>query len=272
MKWSVREAPCLLLAGLLLAGPGCAATSAEGSKVFGGEGAKVLDEKPLPPGAGDVAALGPCGKTSPPSDAALIDDFEDGNDRIFKAFERDGFWFAAGDKTEGSKVSPSGTFAPELLAETEAKKDNRFAAHLAASGQADWGVIWGSALHWTKDGIKCPANLSAFAGLRFRAKGPGRVRVSVAVPEVTPQEGGGTCADRCYDTHSRLFLLSELWDSYEVRWEKMAQAGWGAEARFTPERVVNLAFNVDVKALPIDFWLDDVELIPKAAPPANAVP
>lgn len=234
--------------------------------VFGGEGAQVADEKPLSEGAGKPEALGPCGKAGPVSDAALIDDFEDGNDRIFKSFERDGFWFAASDKTEGSTITPNAPFAAELLPDAEAQKDNRYAAHLTAAGEKDWGVVWGTALHWTREGIKCPLNVSAFSGVRFRAKGPGTIRVSVAVPEVTPKEGGGTCADRCYDAHGKVFLLSNSWDTYEMRWERMQQGGWGTEARFTPERVVNLAVNVDVKSLPIDLWLDDVELIPKAAP------
>jgi hypothetical protein len=249
---------------------GCGPQRTEKSSVFGGEGARVMDEKPLPAGAGDAGALGPCGKPSPATDAALLDDFEDGNDRLFKAFERDGFWFGASDDTQGSKLSPTGTFQAELLPDAESTKDNRFAAHLSASGQTNWGVVWGSSVQWTREGIKCPVNLSAFAGLRFRAKGPGQIRVSLAVPEVTPSEGGGTCADRCYDAHSKRFVLGSAWDTYDMRWEKMAQGGWGKEARFTPERVVNVGFHVDVKDLPIDFWLDDVQLIPRSTPAAAA--
>ncbi len=248
----------------------CVQHGADGAGVFGGKGAQVnsLDEKPLPAGAGEPNTLGPCAKNGPPSDAQLIDDFEDGNDRIFKGFERDGFWFAASDKTEGSTVTPTAPFAAELLPAAESSKDNRYAAHLTAAGEKNWGVVWGAALNWTRAGIKCPLNVAGFAGVRFRAKGPGKIRLSMAVPEVTPKDGGGTCVDRCYDAHGKVFLLSEAWDSYEMRWEKMQQGGWGTEARFTPERVVNIAVNVDVKSLPIDLWLDDVELIQKTA--ANA--
>lgn len=268
--------PLCLLSLLCLPGAltvaGCQQQGADDPSVFGGQGAKVggLDEKPLPAGAGDPGTLGPCGKVGPVSDAQIIDDFEDGNDRIFKGYQRDGFWFAAGDKTEGSTITPTAPFAAELLPAAESSKDNRYAAHLTAQGQKNWGVVWGAALQYTRDGLKCPLNVSGFAGLRFRAKGPGTIRVSVAVPEVTPKEGGGTCADRCYDAHGKIFLLSDSWDNYEMRWEKVQQGGWGAEARFTPERIVNLGINVDVKALPIDLWLDDVELIPKVTPAAAA--
>jgi hypothetical protein len=259
--------------GLALAtAGGCMQHDAEGPRVFGGQGAHVtaLDEKPLPPSAGEPAALGPCGTSGPVSDARIIDDFEDGNARIFKGFQRDGFWFAASDKTEGSTITPTAPFAAELLPAAESSKDNRYAAHLTAAGEKNWGVVWGAALQWTHDGLKCPLNVSGFAGLRFRAKGPGTIRVSMAVPEVTPKEAGGTCVDRCYDAHGKLFLLGDTWDSYEMRWEKMQQGGWGTDARFTPERVVNVAINVDVKSLPIDLWLDDVELIPKAEAGAPA--
>lgn len=262
------------LAALAASAYGCQRQSANGPTVFGGQGAQVsgLGEQPLPAGAGRPNALGPCGRDGPVSDAQLIDDFEDGNDRIFKGFQRDGFWFAASDKTEGSTITPTAPFAAELLPAAAATKDNRYAAHLTAAGEKNWGVVWGAALQWTRDGIKCPLNVAGFAGVRFRAKGPGTIRLSMAVPEVTPKDGGGNCIDRCYDAHGKLFTLSEVWDAYEMRWEKVQQGGWGTEARFTPERVVNLAVNVDVKALPIDFWLDDIELIPKTQASAPAAP
>lgn len=253
---------------LLLVAPACGGQNSAEPAVFGGKGAQVagLDEKPLPAGAGSPDALGPCGKSAPPSDAALVDDFEDGDDHIFKGFEREGYWFAASDKTEGSTISPSSPFAAELLPAAEATKENRYAVHFTAAGEKNWGVVWGAALQWTKDGLKCPLNVSSFAGVRFRAKGPGSVNVKLAVPEVTPKDQGGSCPDRCYDAHGKIFLLTDKWETYEMRWEKMQQGGWGLEARFTPERIVNITFNVDVKSLPADFWVDDVELIAKAAP------
>jgi hypothetical protein len=261
------------LFGACLSVCACQASGAGGSAspVFGGKGAQIAtpDERPLPEGAGKPESLGPCGKNSPPNDTALIDDFEDGNARIFKAFERDGFWFSASDKTEGSSISPQ-PFAPELLPAAESTKENRYAVHLAASGEKNWGVVWGAQLQWTHEGLRCPLNASSYAGVKLRAKGPGKIRVSLAVPEVQPKDGGGTCKDRCYDSHGKIVLLSDAWDTYEIRWEKLQQGGWGTEARFTPERLVNLALNVPVDALPIDIWVDDVELIPKNLPTTAA--
>ncbi len=255
---------------------GCLRKDAEpGSPaVFGGKGATPLglQEKPLPEGAGAPEAAGPCGRSSAPNEQALLDDFEDGDNKLFKGFEREGYWYASSDNTEGSLITPVGDFAAEALPQAESSKDNRYAAHLAASGQKQWGVIWGSGLKWVRRGIKCPLNVSGFAGVRFRAKGPGTIRLSLAVPEVMPKDEGGSCKDGCYDTHGKRFVLNDTWETYDVLWDRLQQGGWGTEARFTPERLINLGINVDIKSLPIDFWVDDFELIPKAGAATKSAP
>jgi len=246
---------------------GCAQTEAasRAPAIFGGRGARIaaLDEKPLPPVESAPEAASPCGREAPPSETALLDDFEDGDNALFRGFEREGYWFSAGDKTEGSVLEPNGSFAAELLPPAEATRENRYAAHFHASGQKEWGATWGSTLAWTRKGLRCPLNLSRFAGMRFRAKGPGTIRVALVVPEVQAKEYRGTCTDRCYDYHGKVFTLSDRWESYGVRWDRLQQGGWGTEARFTPSRIVQLSINVSVTSLPIDFWVDDFELIPK---------
>jgi hypothetical protein len=234
--------------------------------VFGGQGAQIagLDEKPLPTESVSEAG-GPCGREAPPSDTALLDDFEDGDGKLFKGFEREGYWFSVSDKTEGATVKPMGTFLAERLPQAEATGENRFAAHLSASGQKDWGAAWGTTLAWVRKGVRCPLNLSSFAGLRFRAKGPGTIRAQLAVPEVQAKEYGGVCMDRCYDAHGKVFVLSDRWETYAMRWDRVQQEGWGAEARFSPARLVQFLIKVVPKGMPADFWIDDLELIPKDA-------
>ncbi len=258
---------CVLLASCAASDPKPAAPA-----VFGGQGATIAspDEKPLP--AADSGALaGPCANKSPASDVRLIEDFEDGDAKLFKAYEREGWWFAASDNTEGSTIQPHDGFKAETLSTAESTKENRFAAHLQASGQKQWGVAWGTSLQWANKGVRCPFNGSDFEGFRFRAKGPGSIRVTVSIPESTPKDSGGTCSEGCYDHYSKTFVLSDHWEEYVVRWDRLQQGGWGAQARFDAGRVMGLGFAVDPKALPIDFWLDDIEFIGNAAaaPPAN---
>ena len=233
--------------------------------VFGGEGAVIAspDEKPLPQEEAQ-ADSGPCGKHAPPGDVKLLEDFEDGDAKLFKAFQREGWWHSATDNTQGSSIHPSGAFAAELLAAPESTKENRYAAHLKASGQTQWGVVWGTSLNWVNQGIRCPFNASKFAGVRFRAKGPGTVRVNVSIPETIPPEHGGNCKQGCYDNYHKVVLLNDKWDDYTVLWEKLQQGGWGTEARFDPTRVIGLSFAASPKELPIEFWLDDIEFIEAA--------
>src|SRR5690606_31506141 len=143
------------------------------------------------------------------------------------------------------------------------------AAHFVASGYSDWGVSWGTTLRWVDKGIKCPFNASAFNGLRFKAKGNGRVRVHLGVPETVPTDQEGRCKERCWDTHSRIVMLSDEWETYVIPWEQLQQWGWGTEAPFTPEQVLSLQFAVDSKDLPVDFWIDDVEFT-RASETTNA--
>lgn len=236
--------------------------------MFGGEGAVIAGpakETPLSPqpatgSSSAVASADPCAEPSPKADVALLDDFEDGDAKLFKAYQREGWWFASSDNTEGSRISPM-KFAPEKLPEAEATKDNLFAAHLTATGQKDWGAVWGVTLRWESNGIRCPFNASAFAGIRFRARGPGSVRVMLGVPETQPPDGGGTCQSKCYDMHGKIVHMSNCWDEYLVRWDQLQQDGWGAQARFDPARIIQLGFSVHVADLPTDFWLDDLALV-----------
>jgi hypothetical protein len=255
--------------GVLFTCVACSGGNASAPPVFGGEGAVIAGpakETPLKPEsasseASSTSSADPCAMPSPKADFALLDDFEDGDAKLFKAYQREGWWFSATDNTEGSQISPL-KFAGEKLSEAEATKDNAFAAHLTASGQKDWGVVWGTTLRWESNGIRCPLNASAFAGIRFRAKGPATVRVAFGIPETEPADGaGGSCKSRCFDTHGKIVHLGNCWDEYLVRWDQLQQGGWGNEARFDPARLLQLAFAVTPNELPADLWVDDIALV-----------
>lgn len=242
--------------------------------VFGGEGAQVerASETPLAQagegdGDGDEDDSGPCAQAAPPSDRLEVDDFEDGDNKIFKVFEREGWWYTATDGTEGEQVFPEkGTFAPVPLPEAEASPDNEYAAHLTASGQTDWGVVWGTTLKWIRKGIGCPFNASGFSGFEFRAKGPATIWVNFPTPDTTPKENGGKCSDKCWDSYGKLVRIKEGWNTYQIRWDQLQQEGWGTDARFEVERLMNINFSAKTNALPADVWIDDLRFLPANAP------
>jgi len=246
---------------------GCLVPQKPAPAVFGGQGASVSagKEAPLPAESSQPKPSGPCAAPAPASDVALIDDFEDGDSKPFKVFQREGWWYGASDATEGGKMTPpSGQFAPARLTAPLASKTNAYAAHFTAEGYRQWGAVWGTSLNWAKDGIRCPFNASAFAGVKFRAKGPGLIKVQFGMPETVPVEYGGSCKSNCYDSHGTPVLLGDKWDEHVVPWEVLQQGGWGAEARFDPARLLNLNFAVLSKDLPSDFWLDDVKFLTQA--------
>lgn len=250
---------------------GCEPASGQNEPVFGGQGAAV-QASALPSGVDERVLHGPCSPAAPAGNVALLDDFEDADLRPFKEFQREGYWYAAADATEGSMSPKPQSFLPEMLPASESTPHNRVAAHLSASGFSDWGVVWGTTLRWVDQGIRCPFNASSFAGLKFKAKGSGKVRVNFSMPETVPPADEGACKERCYDTHSRVVILSDNWETYEIPWGQFQQWGWGTQVMFDPSRVLNLQFSVDGKSLPVDFWLDDIEFMvtPAATGPADS--
>jgi hypothetical protein len=240
--------------------------------VFGGQGA-VVKEQPLPPAPAPSASgyTGPCNGPAPPSDTALFDDFEDGDHKAFKGFEREGWWWAATDTTPGAKISPpKDQFKPERLPEAEATKENLFAVHLSAEGQKEWGAVWGATVEWSNGGIKCPYNASLFGGVSVRAKGKGPVRVQLGMPETVGGDGGGQCKERCYDSYGKVLFLTDQWQEFSIPWESLQQEGWGTQVRFDPARLIQLSLQVKVHDLPVDFWVDDIKFLAKPGAASKA--
>jgi len=255
-----------------LAGACSSGDGAQNPPVFGGEGAVVTKEQPLPPASSaSLADNGPCKGPAPQSDTALFDDFEDGDNKAFKGFEREGWWWSASDTTPDQKLLPAKEqFAAERLPTAEATKDNLFAAHFAAEGQKEWGAVWGSTLAWSNGGIKCPFNASLFEGVSFRVKGKGTVRFYFGQPETIGADGGGQCKERCYDSYGKVLFLTEQWQEVSIPFDKLQQEGWGTQVRWDPTRLIQISFKADPKVLPVDFWVDDIKFLPKSGAAAKA--
>jgi hypothetical protein len=199
---------------------------------------------------------------APASEDARVEDFEDGDNRLFGGFEREGYWYTATDKTPGSSVfPPEGKFEASKLPEGEATLDNAWAAHFSADGEKDWGATWGTTLRHVGTRAKCSLNVGNFRGLRFRARGKGTVSLRFGMPETVAAEYGGRCVERCWDLHGVTLHLSEGWQVREVRWEQLQQGGWGKSVRFDPKHLLGAEFMAAPANLPADFWIDDLEWI-----------
>jgi hypothetical protein len=241
---------------------GCGGGSAQSElAAIGREGAKVSDENSQPSTADKEGPqmTGPCATPPAAGQEALIDDFEDGDNQAFKTYKREGWWYASSDGTEKSPMHPpKSAFTADLLDPSEAIQENQMAGHFIAPKTTDWGVIWGSTMHWVQDGLKCPFNASGFDGLRFRAKGPATITVKIGTVATVPPEFGGICENKCWDQHNMVVRIGEDWGTFYLPWNRLQQGGWGTDARFEAERVIALNWTASLSQLPADFWVDDV--------------
>jgi endoglucanase len=191
--------------------------------------------------------LGPC-----PS--GLLDDAEDGDSQIAKSAGRDGYWFTFVDEW-GTTVEPKGEFKMSPGGPPGSKHAARASGTTAKSGDSIY-VGLGFAL----TNPKTPYNASQAKGIRFWAKGPGRVRFKTPDVNTTPE--GDRCTD-CYNDFGVDIYLSPDWQSYTVPFEKMAQQpGWGDRApSVSSDQLFAVQWQFSKPGTNFEIWIDNVELV-----------
>lgn len=181
---------------------------------------------------------------------ALIDDFEDGNSRLFAHAGRSGVWRLV---TAGEPADATERVLPELLGPGTKGR----AMRVAVPAVGGWGASLVASFGRCQD-----ARL--FQGIRFKAKGPAVLHVMVNMAEVVDRRHGGTCADDCYHAHALQVVTNERFATYTVRFDELEQPSDTPPERrlpFRPESLLGIAFGVGPGAAPNEFWLDDVELV-----------
>lgn len=213
----------------------------------------------------------------------LIDDF-DSRARPDRGFFQlncyIGSWYTYGDGTPGAVLTPG--HMADFVSGMPGYGDVGYAAHVVGSGFTNRGTMYG----YAGMGINLNAatakvgtvDASAFAGVRFRAKGTasGPVRVDVVTDATADPGSGGACAPvggrGCNDHHGVTIMPTATWASYEVRWDApmtmgFAQGGWGVTAPFSATKLVGVHWQVTdgsvAKPAAIDLWIDDLAFIAK---------
>lgn len=238
------------------------ASSKPVSGVFGGTSGAV-DATPLSGTGGSVVAgAGAGGGTAdacantPPGTLALIDDFDDGDSVAAIEPFREAYWFTVNDGSAGT-FDPPGTFFP-----VPGGYHGTPSAHVSARNFTIWGAELSANISHL-DTIRCPYNASAFAGVRFVARGHGHIRVQVAMPEVVEKEYGGKCdptaGQVCYDVHGAFVTLSDHYRVYELPWSSLTQRSFGVQVAFNPKTIMTLHFSMEKADEPAELWLDNVE-------------
>jgi hypothetical protein len=253
--------------GLVLAGASLAVAAAVFVLARGNAPAPNLDaERPkattaarrLPSASAAPAQASPFAPCSPvkvgSGSELLIDDFEDGDTRIPLVDERAGAWIAYNDGTATQHPRPGSTFPADRI--PGGRGGSRFGLHVRGGKFSKWGA----ALAIELSPRRC-YDASAYAGVAFWARGRAELRVNLKMVQVVTEEYGGSCQRDCYDSHGAPRTLTRDWRRYEVRWEDVAQSGFGAALPFDPHSL----YSVELTTLPaqpsFDYWVDDFAFI-----------
>ncbi len=187
--------------------------------------------------------------------APWIDDMEDKNGRVLQNEGRDGLWFVNNDGS-GTQLPAAGeTWRPERL--TRKGSAGHFALHTKGDAFSKWGAAAGAL--FVERGCY---DASRYEGVRFWAKGKGRIKAALQTFDVVPRAEGGFCDADCYGNHYQRIELDPKGREYTVRFDQLTQHDFGARVAFDASRLRAFLITVDAVDTPFDFWLDDVRFVP----------
>ncbi len=216
----------------------------------------IASEMPLggssAPGASSSAraATDPCARSVRAAGTdPMIDDFEDGDSLISPREGRSAAWMLFKDNEP-----PGGLPLLTPVVRVPSTARNRRALHLVGGELRDWGA----SIQF--DFRPSCYDASAYDGIAFTAKGPGRLYVGVREMRIVPTQWGGTCTEHCYEAHQKKLDLGTSWHAYRVPWSEFRQRGYDAP-QLDPTRIHDIAFLVQPTDTPFDFWIDDVSFL-----------
>jgi len=189
--------------------------------------------------------------------ANLIEDWEQKDSLILRLDGRSGGWVTYDDGTGVQRPAARFPLLPSLI--PGGRSGSKQALHISGTRFSNWGVTFGAEL---ADAACYDA--SAYAGIEFWAKGPGRLKVGVQMIDVQSEKYGGQCKKACYNAHRRELELAPKWAKYSVPWTDLRQPeGTGEFERIAldPRRIRFLEFGVAAEHTPFDLWIDDISFL-----------
>jgi poly(3-hydroxybutyrate) depolymerase len=210
---------------------------------------------------GSASPAPDCSPARAQGDVPAIDDFETASGRIIRHEERAGWWFSYDDGSGGQLVR-------ERVALEESHEPGHV-LHVAASGFTRWGAGFGANFHpMTTPASGCPYDASVYSGIRLRARGHGRARLTLVDRAGTPVSQGGTCTragDGCFDRPGVWMNLRDKWQAYTYPFCAFFPEGWGGGvAGVDPAQLVS--FQLRIRAHEeVEMWLDDLAFYRSAA-------
>jgi hypothetical protein len=167
--------------------------------------------------------------------------------------------FASGDRHGWYDYDASGSLN-RLVAASPGAAGTHNAGHLAAMPVLAFGGMGFGLGCW---------DVSSLSGISFWAKGTAgsdnMIEVQVALPATHAVANGGDCTEKCFDHPSKTIVLTPEYKQYTAAWSELAQAGFGAPAKFDG---IIMAINwVSLAGPNVDFWIDEIALYSGSALP-----
>ena len=184
--------------------------------------------------------------------APVVDDFESTTNQLPANEGRQGWWFSYDDGTGGHLRRES-----VQLAEGKGR-----ALHVTSSGFTRWGSGFGVSFHPRSTLTRaCAYDASTYSGISVRARGRGRVHVTLGDPASIPAALGGTCkrpSDRCHDRPGVWVNLDSDWKTVEFPFCSFLPEGWGGSLEgVDSSKLVGVHFRLEARE-DVEMWLDDL--------------
>lgn len=232
-----------------------------GASTAGSGGSAPIDVGGTESQLGGSPDLGGGGEPPMQGEPSLIDDFEDGDDRILEQQGREGTWFVSNDGTgfqipaSGARVLPTPFMMP--------RAGSTRGLHTSGGPFETWGAIIGTSLA-SADDQALPYDLSGFHGIKLWVRSNSmslsaakEVRLNLPTPATT---SGGPCTI-CEDHFGAPIPLTAKWVQVDVPFANLRQSGFGrpqhAKADLTVVTSLEFQFPENVS---FDLWIDDIEL------------
>jgi hypothetical protein len=214
-------------------------------------------------GAGGTTAKGSCVVAAGTIADLSIDDLEDGDNQIQALGHRSGFWYTYNDGTgmQTPVPDPTGLIPFKTSAGGHSAM---FSAHTSGTAFTTWGAGMGFDFNNTAS-KSCVYNASAYAGIKFWAKGNVAIKAMVKIPGTTQSTSdSGTCTTTgmCEDHYflQPKPILTDAWTQYTIDFSSattFGQEGWGVKVPFDKTNIIAVQFQVGM-SLPFDFSVDDI--------------
>lgn len=188
-------------------------------------------------------------------ESPLLDDFEDGDTKLPWLERRSGFWIVYDDGTGLQKPRGGSQPFPEKI--PGGREQSLLALHTRGSGFKKWGAVLSTQLS-----ARGCYDASVYDGVRFWARGRGKVVFAAMMSQVVSEKFGGSCVGECLDAHVATIDLQKDWTLHTIRWEDLKQVGTGPALDFDARSLFSFSFTSKPEQASFDYWLDDLSFVP----------